>query len=203
MNTALEAASVQLNQQLPALLAAPIGALCALLWTQGTFARRLALWGVGCAASHYAAPIAARLLGITEAPAGFFLGLVSVAVIDKVFVVWRRIEVDSLLEAAVDRFFGVKWRQAKAEPSPEPAGRTLPHLPVPRPRFPVEESLEENDQVRQPYLVQDRLPQQQVRRNDPVRSGDLGSYPTLPMPTRVVTVGRRVYDSDYYRQQDD
>lgn len=72
--------------------AGPLGAALALLWTKAGWRRSIALLIGGSAVAWYGGGYAADYLGAPEGLTGFVLGLVSMAIVGKLFETWDRID---------------------------------------------------------------------------------------------------------------
>lgn len=76
---------VEVQKALPGV----IGSVGALLWIKGTWPRRIAMVGLGSAASYYGAPHLAGMFGMGEGLAGFLVGLFGMSVVDSIFKTWQ------------------------------------------------------------------------------------------------------------------
>ena len=79
------------------LLPGLIGSAGALLWIKGTWPRRIAMVGLGSAASYYGAQHVSALFGMEEGLSGFLTGLFSMSVVDSVFKTWQELGLTELL----------------------------------------------------------------------------------------------------------
>lgn len=88
-----EAIPIELQKALPGV----IGSLGALLWINGTWPRRIAMVGLGSAASYYGAPHIAGMFSMGEGLAGFLVGLFGMSIVDSIFRTWQDLGLTSLV----------------------------------------------------------------------------------------------------------
>ena len=89
------------------LLPGAIGSIGALLWIKGTWPRRIAMVGLGSAASYYGAPHVSVLFGMEEGLAGFLTGLFGMSVVDSVFKTWQELGLTELVREFVRARLGL------------------------------------------------------------------------------------------------
>lgn len=89
------------------LLPGLIGSLGALLWIKGTWPRRIAMVGLGAAASFYGAPHVASLSGMGEGLAGFLVGLFGMSVVDSVFKTWQELGITEIVREFIRARLGI------------------------------------------------------------------------------------------------
>ena len=90
------------------LLPGAIGSIGALLWIKGTWPRRIAMVGLGSAASYYGAQHVANLSGMGEGLAGFLVGLFGMSVVDSVFKTWQELGMTELVREFVRARLGLQ-----------------------------------------------------------------------------------------------
>ena len=90
------------------LLPGAIGSIGALLWIKGTWPRRIAMVGLGSAASYYGAPHVSALFGMEEGLSGFLTGLFSLSVVDSVFKTWQELGLTELVREFVRARLGLQ-----------------------------------------------------------------------------------------------
>lgn len=90
------------------LLPGAIGSAGALLWIKGTWPRRIAMVGLGSAASYYGAQHVSALFGMEEGLSGFLTGLFSMSVVDSVFKTWQELGLTELVREFVRARLGIK-----------------------------------------------------------------------------------------------
>lgn len=89
------------------LLPGAIGSIGALLWINGTWPRRIAMVGLGSAASYYGSPHIAGMFGMGEGLAGFLVGLFGMSVVDSVFRTWQEMGLTSIMREFVRARLGL------------------------------------------------------------------------------------------------
>lgn len=94
--------------ELEKLLPGLIGSAGALLWIKGTWPRRIAMVGLGSAASYYGAQHVSALFGMEEGLSGFLTGLFSMSVVDSVFKTWQELGLTELVREFVRARLGIK-----------------------------------------------------------------------------------------------
>ena len=94
------------------LLPGVIGSIGALLWIKGTWPRRIAMVGLGSAASYYGAPHVSVLFGMEEGLAGFLTGLFGMSVVDSVFRTWQELGVTELVREFVRARLGLAPKES-------------------------------------------------------------------------------------------
>ena len=94
-------------QEIEKLLPGAIGSLGAMLWINGTWPRRIAMVGLGSAASYYGAQHVSALFGMEEGLAGFLTGLFGMSVVDGVFKTWQEIGLTELVREFVRARLGL------------------------------------------------------------------------------------------------
>lgn len=95
-------------QDLERLLPGAIGSIGALLWIKGTWPRRIAMVGLGSAASYYGAPHVSVLFAMEEGLSGFLTGLFSMSVVDSVFKTWQELGLTELVREFVRARLGLQ-----------------------------------------------------------------------------------------------
>lgn len=98
----------KLFHDLERLLPGAIGSAGALLWIKGTWPRRIAMVGLGSAASYYGAQHVSALFGMEEGLSGFLTGLFSMSVVDSVFKTWQELGLTELVREFVRARLGIK-----------------------------------------------------------------------------------------------
>lgn len=98
-------------QEIEKLLPGAIGSLGALLWIKGTWPRRIAMVGLGSAASYYGAQHVSALFGMEEGLSGFLTGLFSMSVVDSVFKTWQELGLTELVREFVRARLGIKSKE--------------------------------------------------------------------------------------------
>lgn len=93
------------------LLPGAIGSMGALLWIKGTWPRRIAMVGLGSAASYYGAQHVSALFGMEEGLSGFLTGLFSMSVVDSVFKTWQELGLTELVREFVRARLGIKSKE--------------------------------------------------------------------------------------------
>lgn len=93
------------------LLPGLIGSAGALLWIKGTWPRRIAMVGLGSAASYYGAQHVSALFGMEEGLSGFLTGLFSMSVVDSVFKTWQELGLTELVREFVRARLGIKSKE--------------------------------------------------------------------------------------------
>ena len=93
------------------LLPGAIGSAGALLWIKGTWPRRIAMVGLGSAASYYGAQHVSALFGMEEGLSGFLTGLFSMSVVDSVFKTWQELGLTELVREFVRARLGIKSKE--------------------------------------------------------------------------------------------
>ncbi len=93
--------------ELEKLLPGLIGSAGALLWIKGTWPRRIAMVGLGSAASYYGAQHVSALFGMEEGLSGFLTGLFSMSVVDSVFRTWQELGLTELVREFVRARLGL------------------------------------------------------------------------------------------------
>lgn len=88
-----------------------IGSIGALLWINGTWPRRIAMVGLGSAASYYGAPHIATMFGMGEGLAGFLVGLFGMSVVDSIFRTWQGLGLTSLVREFIRARMGLPPRE--------------------------------------------------------------------------------------------
>ena len=96
-----------LPPDLARLLAGPAGSLVALLWIEGTWPRKIAMFAAGWVLSYYGSEHLATWLGFNEGFSGFLLGLFGMSIVDKVFTAWKELEVGSIISDWLKKKLGV------------------------------------------------------------------------------------------------
>ena len=94
------------------LLPGVIGSIGALLWIKGTWPRRIAMVGLGSAASYYGAQHVSVLFGMEEGLAGFLTGLFGMSVVDSVFRTWQELGVTELVREFVRARLGLAPKES-------------------------------------------------------------------------------------------
>lgn len=94
-------------QEIEKLLPGAIGSLGALLWIKGTWPRRIAMVGLGSAASYYGAPHVSLAFTMGEGLAGFLTGLFSMSVVDSVFKTWQDLGMTDIVREFVRARLGL------------------------------------------------------------------------------------------------
>lgn len=89
------------------LLPGVIGSLGALLWIRGSWSRRIAMAGLGSAASYYGAPHVAAMMGMGEGLAGFLVGLFGMSVVDSIFKTWQELGLTSIAREFIRKWMGL------------------------------------------------------------------------------------------------
>lgn len=97
--------------ELEKLLPGLIGSAGALLWIKGTWPRRIAMVGLGSAASYYGAQHVSALFGMEEGLSGFLTGLFSMSVVDSVFKTWQELGLTELVREFVRARLGIKSKE--------------------------------------------------------------------------------------------
>ena len=92
------------------LLPGLIGSAGALLWIKGTWPRRIAMVGLGSAASYYGAQHVSALFGMEEGLSGFLTGLFSMSVVDSVFKTWQELGLTELVREFVRARLGISQK---------------------------------------------------------------------------------------------
>ena len=105
--------ATDLNAQLGIVLAAPLGALCALLWYRGEAKRKTSMFGVGWLISYYSAETLAAWAGMSVGFVAFLLGLFGIAVIDKVFKTWGELDIGQILSHFLHKMLGLGERRVE------------------------------------------------------------------------------------------
>ena len=93
------------------LLPGLIGSAGALLWIKGTWPRRIAMVGLGSAASYYGAQHVSAWFGMEEGLSGFLTGLFSMSVVDSVFKTWQELGLTELVREFVRARLGIKSKE--------------------------------------------------------------------------------------------
>lgn len=94
-------------QDLEKLLPGLIGSVGALLWIKGSWPRRIAMVGLGSAASFYGAPHIATMFGMGEGLAGFLVGLFGMSVVDSIFRTWQDLGLTIIVREAIRTRLGL------------------------------------------------------------------------------------------------
>lgn len=74
-----------------------VGSIGALLWIRGTWPRKIAMMGLGSAASYYGGPHVATLLNMDPGLSGFMIGLFGMSVVDSLFKTWYELGLTELV----------------------------------------------------------------------------------------------------------
>ncbi len=98
-----ESIPVEVQKVLPGV----IGSVGALLWINGSWPRRIAMVGLGSAASYYGAPHLAYMFTMGQGLAGFLLGLFGMSVVDSIFKTWADMGLTSILREFVRARLGL------------------------------------------------------------------------------------------------
>ena len=88
-------------------LAGPAGSLVALMWMEGTWPRKIAMFIAGWVFSFYGAEYLSEWLGFNQGFSGFLLGLFGMAVVDKLFTSWKEFQVGEILSQWLKKKLGV------------------------------------------------------------------------------------------------
>jgi hypothetical protein len=88
-------------------VAGPLGAISALFWIKDTWPRRIAMVGIGCALSYYAAPSLSDWAHVPGGLAGYLLGLFGMATVNKVFTTWDALDLGVILRRFISKRLGV------------------------------------------------------------------------------------------------
>lgn len=88
-------------------LAGPAGSFFALMWIDGSWPRKLSMFAAGWALSFYGSPHIATWLGFNEGFAGFLLGLFGMAIVDKMFMSWKELQIGQLITDFIRKRLGV------------------------------------------------------------------------------------------------
>lgn len=83
--------------ELSKLVPGVIGSLGALLWIKAPWPRRIAMVGLGSAASYYGAPHVGTMFTMGEGLAGFLLGLFGMSVVDSIFRTWQDLGLSEII----------------------------------------------------------------------------------------------------------
>ena len=89
-------------------LAGPAGSLIALMWMEGTWPRKIAMFAAGWVLSYYGSPHLAEWLGFNEGFSGFLLGLFGMAIVDKLFTAWKDLQVGQIFTDWLKKRLGVE-----------------------------------------------------------------------------------------------
>ena len=81
------------------------GSLIALLWLKESKARGAALWAAGSFVAYYAAPVLAKYLTINEGVCGLFIGLFSMALVNKAFEVLQSLPLGQMAQEWISKRF--------------------------------------------------------------------------------------------------
>lgn len=79
------------------------GSLIALLWLRESKARGAALWAAGSFVAYYAAPVLAKYLTLNEGVCGLFIGLFSMALVNKVFEVLQSLPLGQIIQEWISK----------------------------------------------------------------------------------------------------
>lgn len=93
------------------LLPGAIGSVGALLWIKGTWPRRIAMVGLGSAASYYGAPHVASMTGMGEGLAGFLVGLFGMSVVDSLFKTWQELGLTEIVREFIRTRLGLPLKK--------------------------------------------------------------------------------------------
>lgn len=99
------------------LLPGAAGSLLALTWMQGTWKRKVPMFLGGFALSFFASPSAAAWAGTNMGLAGFLLGLFGMAVVDKIFTTWDRLDLSQFFIDVGRKWFGLSPIEPKKAPT--------------------------------------------------------------------------------------
>ena len=88
-------------------LAGPAGSLIALMWIEGTWFRKIAMFAAGWVLSFYGSIHLANWLGFNEGFSGFLLGLFGMSIVDKMFTAWKELEMGSIISDWLKKKLGV------------------------------------------------------------------------------------------------
>lgn len=94
--------------ELEKLLPGLIGSAGALLWIKGTWPRRIAMVGLGSAASYYGAQHVSALFGMGEGLAGFLVGLFGMSVVDSLFKTWQELGLTEIVREFLRKWLGLQ-----------------------------------------------------------------------------------------------
>ena len=97
------------------LLPGVIGSVGALLWIQGSWPRRIAMMGLGSAASFYGGPHIATIFHMGEGLAGFLVGLFGMSVVDSLFKTWQELGFTSIVREFVRSRLGLTPHQKEEQ----------------------------------------------------------------------------------------
>jgi len=101
------------------LLPGTVGSLLALGWVDATWPRKVFMGIGGAALSFFVAPAAAAAAGTNEGLAGFLLGLFGMAVVDKIFKTWDRLDLSQFFIDVGRKWFGLGPAEPKKAPTDE------------------------------------------------------------------------------------
>ena len=79
------------------------GSLIALLWLKESKARGAALWAAGSFVAYYAAPVLAKYLTLNEGVCGLFIGLFSMALVNKAFEVLQSMPLGQIIQEWISK----------------------------------------------------------------------------------------------------
>lgn len=94
------------------LLPGVIGSIGALLWIKGTWPRRIAMVGLGSAASYYGAPHVSALFGMEEGLSGFLVGLFGMSVVDSAFKTWQELGITEIVREFIRARLGLAPKES-------------------------------------------------------------------------------------------
>ena len=92
-----------LEKILPGLL----GSMGAMLWIQGSWRRKLALFAFGGVMAWYATPWIYQQTGISEGFLGLMVGLFGMAIVDSVFRIWADLGLSSIVREFIRARLGL------------------------------------------------------------------------------------------------
>lgn len=90
-----------------------VGSLGALLWLKGSWPRRIAMVGLGSAASFWGTPPLATSFGMGEGLTGFLLGLFSMSIVDSIFKTWNELGFTDIVREWIRKRLGLPTKEAE------------------------------------------------------------------------------------------
>lgn len=84
-------------QHLEKILPGLLGSLGAMLWINGTWNRKLALFAFGGVLAWYIPPWLSEVTGIPEGFGGLLVGLFGMSIVDAIFRTWNDLHISSIV----------------------------------------------------------------------------------------------------------
>lgn len=98
---------IDMPPELAKLTPGAVGSFVSMLWIKETWPRKSVMFLAGAAMSHYGSPTVSKWSGLDPGFTGFLVGLFGMAIVAKIFDIWRGFELGSIFTEWVRKMLGL------------------------------------------------------------------------------------------------